>query len=135
MEVEGVALQKQYKELDEKVRLLPKLPSGNLRTYDGMFWFIRHAAKWSSCHAERKAWEEKIQAMLDQRDVLIHDINKLFERAVVGPVNDPIAAKTLRQQLADGEILWREVGTLIDGAEKNIRQLRVRAKRYGAAGV
>jgi hypothetical protein len=124
IETEGVALRKQYEELSEKVRLLPKLPSGNLRTYDGMFWFIRYATDWSGCRAERKAWEEKIQAMQGQRNVLIHDINELFKRAVVGPVSDSIAAKTLRQQLADGEIRWREAEILIDGAEKNISRFR-----------
>ena len=123
-EAEGAVLRKQYEELGEKVRLLPNPPSGNLRTYDGMFWFIRHAVEWSDCHAERKALEEKIQVMLAQRDTLIREINGLFQRAVVQPVSDPVAAKILRQQLADGEIRWREAGILIDSAEKNISRLR-----------
>jgi uncharacterized protein YhaN len=122
MESEGAGMQERYELLRGELRLLPKLPTGDPRSYDGMFWFVHRAGQWHTLHSERVGWQEKIGTMDIQQDDVLKEINLLFQKASMGPVDDPIEAKILRQRLADGETRWREAGIRIDNSKRNLER-------------
>lgn len=123
IESEGEVIREQYELLRGKTRLLPKLPTGDPRSYDAMFWFVHYANQWHALHSERIGWQERIRTKQAQQIDLVNRLNLLFNQAGVGPVGDPVEAKALRQRLANGETRWREAGIRIDNAKANLERL------------
>lgn len=111
-----------YDGLRAKLALVPGIPVDDIRSYDGMYWFVHNGVAWCERHAERLGFQTVQTKRVEQSRNLLREVNDLFAEALAGPVNDSVAATALRQRLDTARDVWRDAKTVIANARKDIEE-------------
>jgi len=128
-----------YEELRSALVLAPAMPEGDIRSYDGLYWFVHNVVSWHKCHLERVGLAEALEKRRKRAAAVLDEINEQLKEAreqpgedgkiigyggtaeaTVEPIKDSASAIAFRQKLEADEQIWREAGLVIDHSRKNI---------------
>lgn len=129
MKPELKEMRNQYDSLKDQLKLIPVAPSGDLRSFDGMYFFLRYAGEWHDCYSERVGLQNALRTIEGQRETQLAAINILFSSANVGPTDDASTAKVLLRQLEDNDRSWGSEGIVIVNAKRGVKEREPRQEQ------
>jgi DNA repair exonuclease SbcCD ATPase subunit len=95
-------------EWKDKLKAAPELPSGSVRNYSGLYYFLKNLKEWQQKHRATEALKAEHKKLEENHSQLLSRINDLFQHYTDNHVNDAAKAKAVFKNLKNEEYERRE---------------------------
>lgn len=103
MEPEINTINDNYRKMREKLHAMPALPIGNTEDYSSTYWFIVNIKQWQENFTETEVLKKELNSNIDKQNILLQDINRIFEKFDFSTVNNSSQAKEIFKILKEKE--------------------------------
>jgi uncharacterized protein YhaN len=114
-------LELEHKLLEEQLKSMPESPGEDLKSFDALFWFLKHVGQWQESHTNvllLKARKDQIE-----QDITINRerINELLAQSNAEQVIDAASAKAVFKQMKQLDKTWHETSAEIEHGRAILR--------------
>ena len=125
-------IKKQQEHLLDKLKAIPDIPLEDLKSYDGLYWFLIHVADWQRYNAEVLALTAVKDELIRQKNENLGKFNDLSARHNAGKVQDAVRANALVNRLNNDISAWKECRSEIERQNDKISEKRRQMERAAA---
>jgi len=115
----------QYESWLEKLKLMPELPTDNLKNYSGMYWFLKNISDWQQNHNEAEALKASRDDYYELWKKNIQRINTIFSDYRLDSMEDATQALAVFKKLKDDESNRRGAVKEITNQEQKIKDNQI----------
>jgi len=102
---------------------IPEIPQENLKSYSGLYWFIKNLEEWQQFYSELNAELQHRKKLLEEQRAILNQINRLLE-GINPSALDGANAKAIVKKLADDESLRQKLATDISFLKEQVEQVK-----------
>ncbi len=118
-------IKNQYNSWQEKLKLMPKLPTDNLRNYSELYWFLKNIYDWQQNHNEAEALKASRNDYHELWKKNVQRINTIFSTYKLEAVEDATQASAAFKKLKENEDKRREAVKEISNQEQKINDYQI----------
>jgi uncharacterized protein YhaN len=100
---------------------IPEIPQENLKSYSGLYWFIKNLEEWQHLYSELNSEQQQKEKLQEEQATILSEINRLLE-GINHPVLDGPNAKAIFKKLADDEGIRLQLVTDINFSKEQIAE-------------
>ena len=127
----------------ERLKLLPGFPGDDIRSYDGLYWFLNHALDWHRNNSEAEALKAGLDVISARLSDCLARFNSLLSNNDLKPAGNRIEARAVWSRLKQQISLWKEYSNIIQNKSEIIQSGIKRVEKasraindiYGKTGV
>jgi energy-coupling factor transporter ATP-binding protein EcfA2 len=108
------SIQEIFKDLHERIKAVPGMPTGNGEDYSGLYWFIKHVIDWQKADLVLNSLQSAQKVLESQRDEHLRQCNIKFVELGAERAIDSASCRSIADRLERDEASRRE-------SEGNIR--------------
>jgi hypothetical protein len=123
---------KQREQMLERLKSIPGIPREDLKSYDGLYWFLVHAAHWQKYNAEFLALTGGRDEATRQKNENLGKFNDLAARHNAAAVRDAAGANAVLNKLIDDITVWKDCRSAIERQNDIIREKKKQMERAAA---
>jgi hypothetical protein len=130
-EKELAGLQQEAGSLLERLKAMPGIPGEELRSYDGLYWFLVNVVRWQECHTEHLSCRAGYDQITVQHKNSLAKFNELVVKYTSGTAGDAAGAKAILQKLLRDVSTWKECTEEISRLNERVLEKRKQIERAG----
>ena len=130
-EKELAGLRKEAGSLLERLKAVPGIPGEELRSYDGLYWFLVNVVRWQECHTELLSCVAAHDEITLQHKKTLAKFNELVVEYTSGTAGDAAGARAILQKLLRDVSTWKECTDEIDRLNDRVLEKRKQIERAG----
>ncbi len=123
---------KQREQMLERLKAIPGIPLEDLKSYDGLYWFLVHAADWQKYNAEVLALTGGRDEATRQKNENLRKFNDLAAGHNAAAVSDAAGANAVLNELIDDITVWKDCTSAIERQNDIIREKKKQMERAAA---
>ena len=125
-------IKKQQEQLLDKLKAIPGIPREDLKSYDGLYWFLIHVTDWQRYNAEVLALTSVRDEVTRRINENLNKFNDLSARHNAGKAQDAAGANALLNKLNNDITVWKECENEIERQSDKISEKRKQMERAAA---
>ncbi|MGM0682307.1 MAG: hypothetical protein ACQES8_08825 [Thermodesulfobacteriota bacterium] len=126
-------LRREADSLLERLKAVPGIPEEELKSYDGLYWFLVNVANWQKNHTELLSNTAILDEITLTHEDTLAKFNNLAISHAAGTAGDAARARAVLQKLVQDVSLWKEctdeIAKLNDQALEKRKQIERAGKK------
>ncbi len=118
--------------LRDRLKVLPGIPEEDIKSYDGLYWFLIYVADWQKHNAEVLALTAVKDEATRQMTENLEKFNDLSGRHNAGTAEDAAGANAILSKLSDEISVWKEGRDEIEKQDDKISEQKKQLERATA---
>ncbi len=115
-------IKNQYTSWQEKLKLMPELPTDNLKNYSELYWFLKNIYDWQQNHNEAEALKASRNDYYELWKKNVQRINTIFSGYKLEAVEDATQASAVFKKLKEDEFKRRDAVKEITSQKQKVKE-------------
>ena len=130
-EKELAGLRQEAGRLLERLKAVPGIPGEELKSYDGLYWFLVNVVRWQECHTELLSCMAAHDEITLQHKKTLAKFNELVVEYTSGTAADAAGARAFLEKLGQDVSTWKECTDEIARLNDRVLEKRKQIERAG----